>query len=85
MTSYSVPDSPPIGPAFGSAGVSEMTGRVGGVLTTVTLELETGVPVANGILTTEDDDQALVRMAEKGGDCALVAVEMANLLKRIDE
>lgn len=49
------------------------------------VQLETGVPVANGILTTEDDDQALVRMAEKGGDCALVAVEMANLLKRIDE
>ena len=47
-------------------------------------QLDTGVPVANGILTTEDDDQALVRMAEKGSDCALVAVEMANLLKRLD-
>ena len=47
-------------------------------------QLETGVPVANGILTTENDDQALVRMAEKGSDCALVAVEMANLMKRLD-
>lgn len=45
--------------------------------------LDTGTPIANGILTTEDDDQALVRMAEKGSDAALVAIEMANLLKRL--
>lgn len=44
--------------------------------------LDTGVPVANGVLTTEDDDQALARMNEKGTDCARAAVEMANLLKR---
>jgi 6,7-dimethyl-8-ribityllumazine synthase len=43
--------------------------------------LDTGVPVANGVLTTEDDDQALARMREKGTDCASTAVEMANLLK----
>jgi len=42
--------------------------------------LDTGVPVANGVLTTEDDDQALARMREKGTDCARTAVEMANLL-----
>ena len=48
------------------------------------VQLETGVPVANGILTTENDDQASVRMAEKGADCALVAVEMANLVKSVD-
>ena len=30
-------------------------------------------------LTTEDDDQALARMHEKGADAARVAVEMANL------
>ncbi|MBI4195672.1 MAG: 6,7-dimethyl-8-ribityllumazine synthase [Betaproteobacteria bacterium] len=47
------------------------------------VQLDTGVPVANGILTTEDDDQALARMAQKGAECALVAIEMANLLKRI--
>ena len=47
------------------------------------VQLDTGVPVANGILTTENDDQALARMAEKGADCALAAIEMANLLKRI--
>ena len=43
--------------------------------------LDTGVPIANGVLTTEDDDQALARMQEKGSDCARTAVEMANLLR----
>lgn len=47
------------------------------------VQLETGVPVANGILTTEDDNQAEVRMAQKGADCALVAVEMARLMQRM--
>jgi len=45
--------------------------------------LDTGMPVANGVLTTEDDDQALARMQEKGADCARTAVEMANLLKNV--
>jgi len=44
-----------------------------------------GVPVANGILTTENDDQARARVAEKGRDAARVAVEMANLLWALDE
>lgn len=43
--------------------------------------LDTGLPIANGVLTTEDDDQAVARMREKGADCARAAVEMANLLK----
>ena len=47
------------------------------------VQLDTGVPVANGILTTENDDQALARMREKGADCALAAIEMANLLKKL--
>lgn len=42
--------------------------------------LETGVPIANGILTTEDEEQAKERAEEKGADCAIVAVEMANLV-----
>ena len=46
--------------------------------------LDSGVPVANGILTTENDDQALARVKEKGADCALAAIEMANLLKKIE-
>jgi 6,7-dimethyl-8-ribityllumazine synthase len=48
-----------------------------------TVALDNGVPIANGILTTNDDDEALARMAQKGEDCALAAIEMANLLKRI--
>jgi len=47
------------------------------------VQLDTGIPIANGILTTEDDDQALERMAQKGADCALAAVEMTNLLRKI--
>ena len=49
------------------------------------VQLDFGVPIANGILTTETDEQAEVRAAEKGADCALAAIEMANLLKRVDE
>ena len=49
------------------------------------VQLETGVPIANGILTTENDDQALARMTEKGADCALAAIEMANLLRKLED
>lgn len=47
--------------------------------------LDYGIPIANAILTTETDEQAEVRMAEKGSDAARVAVEMANLLMALDE
>jgi 6,7-dimethyl-8-ribityllumazine synthase len=47
------------------------------------VQLHTGVPIANGILTCEDDDQALARMQTKGADCAQAAVEMANLLRAL--
>lgn len=47
--------------------------------------LDAGLPIANAILTTEDDDQAEVRMAEKGRDAARVAVEMANLSLALEE
>jgi 6,7-dimethyl-8-ribityllumazine synthase len=50
-----------------------------------TVALDTGVPVANGILTTNDEEQALQRVAQKGEDCALVAIEMANLMKKLDQ
>ncbi len=49
------------------------------------VQLHTGVPIANGILTCENDDQALARMQEKGADCARAAVEMANLLRVLGE
>jgi 6,7-dimethyl-8-ribityllumazine synthase len=48
------------------------------------VQLESGVPIANGILTTDTDDQALQRMMQKGADCALAAIEMANLLRTLD-
>jgi len=49
------------------------------------VQLDTGIPVANGILTCENDDQALARTHVKGADCAQAAVEMANLLRAITE
>src|SRR5690554_2059292 len=42
--------------------------------------LETGIPVINGVLTTENEAQADERASGKGKDCAQAAVEMANLL-----
>ncbi|HQR21243.1 MAG TPA: 6,7-dimethyl-8-ribityllumazine synthase [Burkholderiaceae bacterium] len=49
------------------------------------VSLSYGVPVANGIITTETDEQARARVGEKGRDAARVAVEMANLLLALDE
>lgn len=49
------------------------------------VQLDTGLPIANGILTTDSEDQALARMSEKGTECALAALEMVNLLKALDE
>jgi 6,7-dimethyl-8-ribityllumazine synthase len=48
------------------------------------MSLETGIPVANGVLTTETDEQAEVRAADKGRDCAQCAVEMANLVAALE-
>ncbi len=47
------------------------------------VQLETGIPIANAVLTTENDDQALVRMEQKGREAAQCAVEMAHLLKSL--
>lgn len=47
------------------------------------VQLNTGVPVANAILTTEDDEQALARMLVKGTEAAQVAIEMANLVRAL--
>ena len=47
--------------------------------------LDFGVPIANAVLTTENDEQAEARMAEKGADAARVAVEMANLSIVLEE
>jgi len=47
--------------------------------------LDYNIPIANAILTTDTDEQAEARMAEKGTDAARVAVEMANLTMALDE
>ncbi len=49
--------------------------------------LETGIPISFGILTTDSIEQAVERAGSKSGnkgwDAALVAIEMAQLLKRL--
>jgi 6,7-dimethyl-8-ribityllumazine synthase len=47
--------------------------------------LDYGIPIANAVLTTENDEQAHARMREKGRDAARVAVEMANLVLALEE
>src|SRR4029077_14695624 len=42
------------------------------------VQLEFGIPIGNGILTTDTDDQAKARADGKGHDAALAALEMAN-------
>lgn len=49
------------------------------------VQLETAVPIANGILTCENQDQIDKRMVPKARECADVAVGMANLLEAINE
>ena len=44
------------------------------------VSLDSGVPIANAILTVENEAQAWARAEDKGRDAARVAVEMANLL-----
>jgi len=50
------------------------------------VQLDTGVPITFGVLTTEDRDQAQARSGPKnnrGAEAALAAIEMANLLRSI--
>ncbi len=50
------------------------------------VQLDTGVPVAFGVLTTEDKEQALARSGpkhNKGVEAAEAAIEMANLMREI--
>jgi 6,7-dimethyl-8-ribityllumazine synthase len=49
--------------------------------------LETGVPIAFGVLTTDSIEQAVERAGTKAGnkgfDAACSAIEMANLLREL--
>ena len=60
------------------------SGTIQGVVNT---NLETGVPVIFGVLTTENSEQARERSGgkkgNKGFDAATSAIEMANLLKEL--
>ena len=47
------------------------------------IALDHELPVANAILTVENEAQAWARAEEKGRDAARVAVEMANLLEEL--
>ena len=51
--------------------------------------LDSGIPVLFGVLTTENIEQAIERAGTKAGnkgyDCALSAIEMANLIREIEE
>jgi 6,7-dimethyl-8-ribityllumazine synthase len=49
------------------------------------VQLEFGIPIGNGILTTNTDDQALQRADAKGHAAAVAALEMANVLTAIDD
>ncbi len=53
------------------------------------VSLETGVPIAFGVLTTDDIQQAMDRAGgksgNKGSEAAETAIELANLIKRIKE
>jgi 6,7-dimethyl-8-ribityllumazine synthase len=46
--------------------------------------LQCGLPIANGILTTDDEAQAEARL-EKGAEAVRVALEMARLRKDLHE
>ncbi len=52
------------------------------------IAFESGVPIAFGVLTTDTVEQAVDRAGgkagNKGADAAIVAMEMANLLRRLD-
>ena len=48
------------------------------------VQLEFGIPIGSGILTTDTEEQARERAEVKGRDATLAAIEMANLLAVID-
>ncbi len=45
------------------------------------VSLDFDIPIANAVLTTENDEQTKARLVQKGTDAARVAVEMANVRK----
>ena len=60
-------------------------GVAGGVASAMN---DTGVPILLGVLTTDTIEQAIERAGtkagNKGAECAVAAIEMANLLRQLD-
>ena len=54
-----------------------------------TVALKSDIPVMFGVLTTENIEQAIERAGTKAGnkgfDCAVSAIEMVNLIHKIEE
>lgn len=53
------------------------------------LSIESGIPIAFGVLTTDTIDQAIERAGtrsdnNKGAEAAVTAIEMANVLRRLE-
>ncbi len=46
--------------------------------------LDFNLPIANAVLTTENDEQALVRAETKGREAAKVAIECATLIRAME-
>jgi 6,7-dimethyl-8-ribityllumazine synthase len=62
----------------------------GGVASGVAAAMqETGVPILLGVLTTDSIEQAIERAGtkagNKGAECAVAAIEMANLLRQLEQ
>ncbi len=49
------------------------------------VQLEFGIPIGNGILTTDTEEQAQARADTKGFEAAQASLELANLLDAIDD
>jgi 6,7-dimethyl-8-ribityllumazine synthase len=48
------------------------------------VQLDSGIPVGNGILTCDTEDQARARMDTKGYEATQAALELASLLPKLD-
>lgn len=52
------------------------------------ISLQTGIPIAFGVLTTDNIEQAIERAGtkagNKGSEAAITAIEMANLIKTVN-
>jgi 6,7-dimethyl-8-ribityllumazine synthase len=66
---------------------SLLSGDVGGAL--MSLQLQTGVPIAWGVITPENHEQALdragMKVGNKGREAALAAIESISVLGQLED